>query len=60
MASRSMTSFTIACRTGFVSAESDALIRKGYSDADIEKILGGNTLRVMEQVEATAARLNAR
>jgi membrane dipeptidase len=35
----------------------DALIRKGYSDADIEKILGGNTLRVMEQVEATAARL---
>ena len=38
----------------------DALIRKGYSDADIEKILGGNTLRVMEQVEATAARLNAR
>jgi membrane dipeptidase len=36
----------------------DALIRKGYSDADIEKILGGNTLRVMEQVEATAARLS--
>jgi len=38
----------------------DALIKKGYSDADIEKILGGNTLRVMEQVEATAARLNRR
>ena len=35
----------------------DALVKKGYSDADIEKILGGNTLRVMEQVEATARRL---
>ncbi len=35
----------------------DALIKKGYSDADIEKILGGNTLRVMEQVEATARRM---
>lgn len=35
----------------------DALVKKGYSDADIEKILGGNTLRVMEQVEATAQRL---
>jgi membrane dipeptidase len=29
----------------------DALIKKGYSDGDIEKILGGNILRVMEQVE---------
>jgi len=33
----------------------DALIKKGYSDADIEKILGGNILRVMEQVERVAA-----
>src|SRR3954452_1345584 len=33
----------------------DALIKKGYSDGDIEKILGGNILRVMEQVERVAA-----
>jgi len=35
----------------------DALLAKGYSDSDIQKILGGNTLRVMEAVEATAKRL---
>jgi membrane dipeptidase len=35
----------------------NALLEKGYSEADIQKILGGNTLRVMEQVEATAKRL---
>jgi membrane dipeptidase len=29
----------------------DALLKKGYSEQDIEKILGGNILRVMEQVE---------
>jgi membrane dipeptidase len=29
----------------------DALLKKGYSQADIEKILGGNILRVMEAVE---------
>jgi len=29
----------------------DALLKKGYSEADIEKILGGNILRVMEEVE---------
>ncbi|HXI27555.1 MAG TPA: dipeptidase [Vicinamibacterales bacterium] len=33
----------------------DALLKKGYSDADVEKILGGNILRVMEQVEKVAA-----
>ncbi|MFN2577827.1 MAG: dipeptidase [Pyrinomonadaceae bacterium] len=27
------------------------LLRRGYSEADIDKILGGNMLRVMEQVE---------
>jgi membrane dipeptidase len=35
----------------------DALLKKGYSEADIRKILGENTLRVMEQVEATAKSL---
>ena len=27
------------------------LLKRGYSEADVEKILGGNMLRVMEQVE---------
>jgi membrane dipeptidase len=35
----------------------NALLEKGYSEADVQKILGGNTLRLMEQVEATAKRL---
>ncbi len=35
----------------------DALLKKGYSEADIRKILGENTLRVMEQVESTAKSL---
>lgn len=34
-----------------------ALLKKGYSETDIQRILGGNTLRVMEQVEATARKL---
>ena len=29
----------------------DALLKKGYSEGDIQKILGGNILRVMEAVE---------
>jgi membrane dipeptidase len=29
----------------------DALLKKGYSDHDVENILGGNLLRVMEAVE---------
>ena len=33
-----------------------ALMAKGYSAADVEKILGGNILRVMEQVEQGAGR----
>ena len=35
----------------------DALMRKGYSDQDIKNILGGNTLRVMEQNEKVAREL---
>ena len=37
-----------------------ALMAKGYSAADVEKILGGNILRVMEQVEQGAAKTTAR
>jgi len=32
----------------------DALLRRGYSEAGIEKILGGNALRLMQDVEAAA------
>jgi membrane dipeptidase len=32
----------------------DALLKKGYTEADVEKILGGNILRVMEQAERAA------
>jgi membrane dipeptidase len=34
----------------------DALLKKGYSEADVEKILGGNILRVMEAVERPGTR----
>jgi membrane dipeptidase len=37
----------------------EALLRKGYSDGDIRKILGENTLRVMEQVERVSRELQA-
>jgi membrane dipeptidase len=33
----------------------DALLKKGYSEQDVTKILGGNILRVMEAVERAAA-----
>lgn len=33
------------------------LLKRGYTDADVKKIIGQNVLRVMRQVEATAARL---
>jgi membrane dipeptidase len=33
------------------------LLRRGYSPDDVKKIVGGNVLRVMREVEKTAARL---
>ena len=33
------------------------LVRRGYSEDDLVKILGGNVLRVMRQVEQTARSL---
>jgi membrane dipeptidase len=35
----------------------EALLRKGYSESDIRKILGENTLRVMEQAEKVSAEM---
>jgi membrane dipeptidase len=32
----------------------NGLLAKGYSPADVRKILGGNTLRLMQDVEAAA------
>ncbi len=37
----------------------EALVRKGYSDADIQKILGGNILRVLDQSQQIAQQLTA-
>jgi len=36
----------------------DALLKKGYSESDIRKILGENTLRVLSQVEQVSRDLN--
>jgi membrane dipeptidase len=35
------------------------LVRRGWSDADLEKIAGGNVLRALEKAEAVAKRLQA-
>src|SRR5215475_3051305 len=37
----------------------EALLRKGYSDADVRKILGENTLRVMAAAEKVSAEMKA-
>jgi membrane dipeptidase len=37
----------------------DALLKKGYSESDIRKILGENTLRVMAEAERVSRELNA-
>ena len=38
----------------------NALLSKGYSPADIQKILGGNTLRLMQDVEAMAHKMGGK
>jgi membrane dipeptidase len=40
--------------TGYPSLFAE-LIRRGWSDADLAKLAGGNVLRVMRQAEAVAA-----
>ena len=37
----------------------EALLKKGYSDGDVRKILGENTLRLMTDVERVSRELNA-
>jgi membrane dipeptidase len=37
----------------------EELLRRGYREADIKKILGGNTLRLLEDVEAVSKKLRA-
>jgi membrane dipeptidase len=37
----------------------EALLRKGYSDSDVRKILGENTLRVMEAAERVSREMQA-
>jgi membrane dipeptidase len=37
----------------------EALLKKGYSEGDVKKILGENTLRVMAEVERVSRELNA-
>jgi membrane dipeptidase len=37
----------------------EALVRKGYHDEDIRKILGGNLLRVMEQTQKVSHEMQA-
>jgi len=44
----------------YVPRITQALLDRGYSEADIRKILGENTLRVMEEAEQAAARLQGR
>jgi membrane dipeptidase len=41
-------------RFPYLTAE---LLRRGYSEADVRKVLGGNVIRVMRQAEEVAGRL---
>ncbi len=42
----------------YIPQITDALLKKGYSESDIRKILGENTLRVLTQVEQVSYNLN--
>jgi membrane dipeptidase len=37
----------------------EALLRKGYSESDVRKILGENTLRILEQAEKVSAEMQS-
>jgi microsomal dipeptidase-like Zn-dependent dipeptidase len=50
------TSMALPCRTEWTTVThlpliTDALVKKGYSETDIRKILGENTLRVLAATE---------
>jgi membrane dipeptidase len=38
----------------------EALLNKGYSESDVRKILGENTLRVMTEVERVSREMSAK
>jgi membrane dipeptidase len=38
----------------------EGLLHRGYKEADVKKILGSNTLRVLEEAERVAGRLSDR
>jgi microsomal dipeptidase-like Zn-dependent dipeptidase len=38
----------------------EALLKKDYSESDVRKILGENTLRVMSEVERVSRELNSK
>ena len=42
-----------------IPAVSEELVRRGYSEKAISKILGGNVLRVMAEAEAVARHLQS-
>lgn len=45
--------------SSFLPRITEELLRRGHGEADIRKILGGNTVRLLERVEAVSSRLRA-
>jgi membrane dipeptidase len=43
--------------SSFLPRITEELLRRGYREADVKKILGGNTLRLVESVEAVSRKL---